>query len=189
MFETRIHGRGGQGVATAGALLSGSADRDGLEAQAFASFGSGRLGAPVVSYCRIDDAPIRVREPVLSPDAVMVLDATLLHHVDVFDGLRPGGVVLINSARSPRELGLDDLLDRCGHDHVVTVDATALARQHVGRPLPNVCLLGAFCALTGVVHLDLLEPTVRQHLPGATGAANARAARAAYELVRATVRA
>lgn len=90
MFEVRLHGRGGQGVVTAAELLSVAAFRDGFEAQAFPSFGSERMGAPVISFCRVSDEPIRVREPVTRPDAVVV-DATLLHHVDLFAGLSPDG--------------------------------------------------------------------------------------------------
>ena len=81
MFEIRIHGRGGQGVVTAAELLSVAAFLDGHEAQAFPSFGSERMGAPVISYCRIADVPIRVREPIAEPDAVIIVDATLLHRL------------------------------------------------------------------------------------------------------------
>src|SRR5687768_196607 len=135
MFEIRIHGRGGQGAVTAAELLSVAAFRDGREAQAFPSFGSERMGAPVASYCRISGTPIRVREPVTAPDAVVVIDATLLHHVDVFGGLRPDGYVLINSARDLSELGLSELAGRHPEGHVITLGATDLARTHIGRPL------------------------------------------------------
>ena len=87
VFEVRIHGRGGQGVVTAAELLSLAAFDDGLKAQAFPSFGSERMGAPVIAFCRIDDVRIRLREPIAEPDAVVVQDPTLLHHVDVFGGL------------------------------------------------------------------------------------------------------
>ena len=91
MFQVRIHGRGGQGVVTAAELLSVAAFLEGRHAQAFPSFGSERMGAPVVAFCRIDDRPIRVREPILAPDALIVQDPTLLQQVDVFGGMRPGG--------------------------------------------------------------------------------------------------
>lgn len=89
MLQVRFHGRGGQGVVTAAELLSVAAFLDGHEAQAFPSFGSERMGAPVAAFCRISDTPIRLREPVTEPDVVVVVDATLLHHVDVFAGLAP----------------------------------------------------------------------------------------------------
>lgn len=183
MYEVRIHGRGGQGVVTAAELLSVAGFLDGLEAQAFPSFGSERMGAPVVSYCRLDHEPIRVREPVFTPDAVVVVDSTLLHHVDVFEGLRPDAVVVLNSARTIRELGLDELKVRLGSAHVVTVDATRLARERIGRPLPNVCLLGAFCALTGQVAFPSLEAAVRRRFDADVAERNVAAARAAYDQV------
>jgi pyruvate ferredoxin oxidoreductase gamma subunit len=180
VFEIRLHGRGGQGVVTAAELLSVAAFLEGFEAQAFPSFGSERMGAPVVSFCRINDRPIRVREPVTRPDAVIVIDATLVHHVDLFAGLNAGGYVLINSSRAPAELGLDDLIESQPAGQVVTVAATDLAREYLGRPLPNICLLGAFAALTGRVSLSSIETAVRDRFSGPVADANIRAARASY---------
>jgi len=100
MFEVRIHGRGGQGVVTAAELLAVAAFREDRHAQAFPSFGSERTGAPVVSFCRIDDKPIRIREPIAEPDALIVQDPTLLHQVDVFGGAGAEAYILINTART-----------------------------------------------------------------------------------------
>src|SRR6476469_4470439 len=110
VFEVRIHGRGGQGVVTAAELLSVAAFSEGRHAQAFPSFGSERTGAPVVAFCRIADSEIRVREPVASPDALIVQDATLLHQVDVFSSVPPSAYVLINSTRSFDELGIGEFV-------------------------------------------------------------------------------
>lgn len=183
VFQIRLHGRGGQGVVTAAEVLSVAAFLDGREAQAFPSFGSERMGAPVMAFCRIDDRPIRVREPVTSPDAVIVQDATLLHHVELFSGLASGGYVLINSVRSWDELGLAELNTDERVGRLLTVSATALAREHLGRPLPNTCLLGAFAALTGAVSIEAVETAVRERFPGPLAAANVRAARAAYDQI------
>jgi pyruvate ferredoxin oxidoreductase gamma subunit len=180
MFEIRIHGRGGQGVVTAAELLSVAAFTDGHEAQAFPSFGSERMGAPVMAFCRIADAPIRLREPVTKPDAVIVVDATLLHHVDLFAGLSPDGYVLINSTRSLAELGIAELADRHEPGRLATIDATEIARTHLGRPLPNVCLLGAFAALTGAVTPASIDAAVRDRFAGAVGEANVRAGHEAF---------
>jgi len=182
-FEVRIHGRGGQGAVTAAELLSVAAFRDGQEAQAFPSFGSERMGAPVVSFCRIADGPIRLREPVTSPHAVVVIDATLLHQVELFAGLAPDGYVLINSSRSVNELGIAELNAGPLARRIVSLDATELARRHTGRPLPNVCLLGAFAALTGAVTLPSIEAAVRDRFGRAVADANVDAARAAYNAV------
>jgi pyruvate ferredoxin oxidoreductase gamma subunit len=106
MFQVRFHGRGGQGVVTAAELLASAAFREGRHAQAFPSFGSERMGAPVMSFCRIDDNPIRTREPVTEPDALLIQDPTLLHHAGLLDGLRPDGYVLVNSSRGVEDIGL-----------------------------------------------------------------------------------
>ncbi len=183
MFETRIHGRGGQGVVTAAELLSIAAFNDGLHAQAFPSFGSERTGAPVVSFCRISDHEIRTREPVNNPDAVLVIDPTLLHQEDVFAGLGSDAYVVINSSRSFSELKLDDLVNRGRAERLLTVPATELAREYLGRPLPNIAVLGAVAALTQAVTLDSLTTAIRERFKGKVGEGNVKAATAAYELV------
>ena len=106
MFQLRIHGRGGQGVVTAAEMTSAAAFLEDRHAQAFPSFGSERMGAPVVSYCRLDDKEIRLREPILDPDAVIIQDVTLLLSVDVFQGLKEDGYILINSHKSFKDLGI-----------------------------------------------------------------------------------
>ncbi|MGV1007405.1 MAG: 2-oxoacid:acceptor oxidoreductase family protein [Dermatophilaceae bacterium] len=185
MFEVRIHGRGGQGVVTAAELLSIAAFAEGRHAQAFPSFGSERTGAPVVAFCRIADQPIRVREPVVAPDALVVQDATLLHQVDVFSGLKPGGYVLINSTATLGQLGLNQI-EEAGN-RVLTLPATNLAMEHIGRPVPNLIMLAGLAAFTGLVHLPGLITAMTEHFPGSLGTKNAAAATAAFELVSAQV--
>ena len=184
MFQVRIHGRGGQGVVTAAELLSVAAFVEGRHAQAFPTFGSERTGAPVVAFCRIDDEPIRVREPIAEPDALVVQDPTLLHQVDLFTGLGPDGYILINSARSFEELGIGELAGRFRRERLLTVAATDLAREHLGRPLPNAALLGALAALTGVVSIDSVADAIRERFPGRVGEGNVAAAEAAFAVVR-----
>jgi pyruvate ferredoxin oxidoreductase gamma subunit len=185
VFELRIHGRGGQGVVTAAELLSVAAFAEGREAQAFPSFGSERTGAPVVAFCRIDDAPIRLREPIATPDALIVQDPTLLHQVDVFAGLAADGSVLLNTGRTLAELGLEEWARAHDAGRVVTIPATELAREHLGRPLPNAALLGAFAALTGVVSLESVADAIRDRFSGKVGERNVAAATAAHDAVRA----
>jgi pyruvate ferredoxin oxidoreductase gamma subunit len=180
VFEIRIHGRGGQGVVTAAELLSVAAFAEDRYALAFPTFGSERTGAPVTSFCRIDDRPIRSREPIVEPDALIVQDPTLLHQVDVFGGVGGDAYVLINTGRTLAELGLDDLARRFRPERVVTVPATELARTHLGRPLPNAALLGGFAALTGVVSIDSVAGAIRRRFSGATGEGNVAAALAAH---------
>src|SRR6266540_5199128 len=176
MFSVRIHGRGGQGVVTAAELLSVAAHDGGRFAQAFPSFGSERTGAPVVAFCRVDDRPIRLREPVLHPDGLIVQDATLLHQVDVFAGLASDGYVLLNTANPVS-----------GPANVVTVPATELALTHLGRPVPNIALLGGFVALTGLVPIEALLDAIRARFAGQLAEGNVAAALAAHDLVRTNV--
>ena len=183
MFQVRIHGRGGQGVVTAAEMLSVAAFRDGHYAQAFPSFGSERTGAPVVAFCRIDGGPIRTREPIVEPDGLIVQDATLLHQVDLFSGVGPEALILVNSSRSMEELGLSDLLQGPARRRVLTVPATELAREHTGRAVPNAALLGGFAALSAVVSIDAVILAIRDRFGGEVAEGNAAAARQAFAFV------
>jgi pyruvate ferredoxin oxidoreductase gamma subunit len=182
-LQVRIHGRGGQGAVTAAELLSVSAFNGGMHAQAFPSFGSERTGAPVVAFCRVDDSPIRVREPVSEPDALVIQDPTLLHQVDVFAGLDDEGSVLINSNRSPADLGLEQLITEKPDVLLLTVPATELAREHLGRPLPNIAMLGGFAAMSAAVTLGALLAAIAERFSGSTAAGNEAAAEAAFRHV------
>ncbi len=153
MFQVRIHGRGGQGVVTAAEMLSVAAFLHGRHAQAFPSFGSEQMGAPVVAYCRIDSDPIRTHDPVSDVDCLVIQDPTLLHEVDLFSGLHSDSYVLINSERTFGDLGVKDIGEGMRLDRLLTVPATELARQCIGRPVPNTALLGGLVAMTDVVPL------------------------------------
>ena len=181
MIQIRIHGRGGQGVVTAAELLSAAAFSEGRHAQAFPSFGSERTGAPVVSFCRIDDDPIRVREPVMHPDVLVIQDPTLLHQVDVFEGVGDNALLVINSARPAADLGITEFTSRLSPGAVLTVPATELAQQHVGRPTPNAALLGGFAAVSGAVSIESVAEAISDRFAGVVGMANVAAARAAYD--------
>jgi pyruvate ferredoxin oxidoreductase gamma subunit len=181
MLQVRFHGRGGQGAVTAAELLSVAAFDEGLVAQAIPSFGSERMGAPVVAFCRIADHPIRTREPVTVPDVVVVADATLVHHVALLEGLAAGGSVLVNTSSPPGLLRAR--LTAPPGVRMAAVPATELARTHVGRPVPNAALLGGFCALTGVVSVRAVAAALIERFGPDVGAANAAAAQAGYELV------
>lgn len=183
MFQVRIHGRGGQGVVTAADLLSVAAYLEGKHAQAFPSFGSERMGAPVVSFCRVSEKEIRLREPILEPDALIVQDPTLFKAIDVCQGLQPSGYLLVNTHRSLAELHLDAIANRLPAGHLLTVPASELALKHVGRPLPNAALLGAFARLTGIVRLQSVAAAIRERFSEKIAAANVAAATAAYDAV------
>ena len=188
MFQIRIHGRGGQGVVTAAELLSVAGFREGRHAQAFPSFGSERTGAPVIAFCRLDTRPIRLREPILAPDAVIIQDPTLLHQVDVFAGVTPDGYILINTSRSFAELGLEEFVADFQAERLATVPATEVALKHVGRPLPNAALLGGFAALTGQISLDSVSAAIREKFPTKVAEANITAATEAFASVMQSLR-
>ncbi len=184
MFQVRIHGRGGQGVVSGAELLSVAAFLEGRHAQAFPSFGSERMGAPVMAFCRIDDKEIRLREPVISPDALIIQDPTLLHQVDLFKGLHAVGLILINSMRSFEELGLADFTAETCHYRMCRVPASELAQKHVGRAVPNAALLGGFAAVSGEVRLESVVAAIRAKFPGKVAEGNVAAATEAYALAR-----
>lgn len=183
MFQIRLHGRGGQGVVTGAEMLSVAAFLQGRHAQAFPSFGSERTGAPVVAFCRIDDKEIRLREPIMEPDAIIIQDPTLLHQVEVFSGLQPHGYILINTSRSFDELGIGEFVSGFRPERLRTVPATELAVKHVGRPLPNAALLGGFAAVTRLLSLESVAAAIRDTFSGRVAEGNVAAATAAYEIV------
>ncbi len=183
MFQVRIHGRGGQGVVSAAEMLSMAAFDEGRHAQAFPSFGSERMGAPVTSFCRIDDREIRTREPVMAPNVVVIQDPTLLHQVDLFAGLVPDGYILVNSTRGFETLGIGDFVRAFPAERRCVVAATEIAMKHLGRPLPNAALLGGFAALTRALSIESVCRAIRGKFAGKVGEANALAAREAFDVV------
>ncbi len=181
MFQVRIHGRGGQGVVSASQMMSVAAFHQGRYSQSFPSFGSERMGAPVIAFVRMDDREIELREPVLDPDLLIIQDPTLFNAIDVFSGLKPDGYVLINSSKSVEELGINDAVVGLPADHVVTVPATDLALKHLKRPTPNTVLLGAFAAMSDLLDLEAVEKAIHAKFPGKVGEMNVAAAQAAYQ--------
>ena len=187
MLQIRIHGRGGQGVVTAAEMLALAGFLEGHCAQAFPSFGSERTGAPVVAFARLAPQEIRLREPVLEPDVVLVQDRTLLDSVDVFSGLNPEGYVLINSSSSPEGLGLEDLVSRMPPGHVLCVPATKFALEKIGRPLPGAGMLAGMAALTGIMKLESVIAAYNEKFAGRIAEANAEVARLAFEVVKSRI--
>jgi pyruvate ferredoxin oxidoreductase gamma subunit len=164
-------------------MLSIAAFREGRHSQAFPSFGSERTGAPVVAFCRIDEREIRLREPVLQPDALIIQDPTLLHQVEVFAGIVPDGFIVINTRRSFEELGVGEFVQGFHAERLCTLNATEMALRHVGRPVPNAALLAGFAALTGRISLDSVIAAIRDKFAGNVAEANVAAAREAFEFV------
>jgi len=159
--EVRWHGRGGQGVVTAGELLAEAALEEGKYFQAFPDYGPERMGAPIKSYTRISDEPIEIHSQILSPDIVIVVNPNLIGVVDVTEGLADEGTVIVNTPESPAEirkrLGLKG-------GRVFTVDATKIALETLGRDIPSTMMLGVFAKATGLVKLDSLIRLAREKL-------------------------
>jgi pyruvate ferredoxin oxidoreductase gamma subunit len=174
MNEIRIHGRGGQGSVTAAELLAQAAFKDGKYSQAFPAFGVERRGAPVQAFCRIDDKKIRTRAQIYFPDIIIVQDSTLLEVVDVFGGLKDDGMAIINTKFEAEDLDIDHPAQ------IITVDATGLALEHLGRPITNTTMLGAFAGATGLVNIDSLVEMIRERFSGKLGEKNVAAIRDAY---------
>lgn len=170
-------------MVTAAEVLSVAAFIEGKHAQAFPSFGSERMGAPVMAFCRIDDRAIRLREPVVHPHALIIQDSTLLTQVDLFSGLREEGFILINSMQSFEELGIGEFVKKFPGHHVCTLPAAEIARKHLGKPLPNAVMLGGFAAMTRQVKLQSVQEALRERFSDPLGEKNAGAAAEAYAAV------
>ena len=183
MLQIRIHGRGGQGVVTAAEMLALAGFMEKHHAQAFPSFGSERTGAPVVAFARLASHEIRVREPVLEPNVVLVQDRTLLDSVNVFEGLQPDGYVLINTDKTIEGLGLSELAARLPKGHCMTVPATRVALEKIGRPLPGAGMLAGMAAMTGMMKLDSVIAAYNEKFSGRIALANAEVAKLAFDYI------
>ncbi len=162
MIEVRFHGRGGQGAVTSAELVALTAIEEGKYAQAFPSFGPERRGAPVTAFLRVDKEPIRLREKVYEPDVVVVLDPTVMNITKVDAGLKPGGVIVVNSGRP-----VADLRKEYGFTHkMAAVDALKIALETLGVPITNTVMLGALVKATGIIEAgSMAGPLARRFGP------------------------
>lgn len=176
MIEIRWHGRGGQGAVTSAEILAQAAIGEGKFAQAFPSFGPERRGAPVQAYVRIGvSQPIRVRSSITEPDAVVVLDPSLLRIVDVTSGLKPDGIVIINTVKDSRQIREEFGIK----GRIATVGATKIAHEVLGVPITNTTMIGAVVKALDVVKVEsLYEPLKRRF--GRLGERNIEAMKRAY---------
>lgn len=156
MLEIRFHGRGGQGAVTSCELLSSAIIEEGRYAQGFASFGPERRGAPVLAFVREGEEGMKLREQIYHPDIVVVLDASLLRIVDVTNGLKKGGWLVLNTKRP-----LEEIKSKFSFDmHLAVVDATAVSNQVLRIPIVSVSILGAVVRATEIVHLKSIEKPI-----------------------------
>lgn len=158
LVEIRWHGRGGQGVVTAGKLLAETAMGTGQYFQAFPDFGPERMGAPIRSFTRLSSKPITIHSQIETPDVVLVLDPTLLGAVPVTEGLKEDGILIVNTSMSPQEVRR---ITGFQGGKVFTVDASHIAIEEMGRDITNTPMLGAFARATGLFDLKALVEQVR----------------------------
>jgi 2-oxoacid:acceptor oxidoreductase gamma subunit (pyruvate/2-ketoisovalerate family) len=184
MIEVRFHGRGGQGAVIASNILAEAAFFEGKEVSAFPFFGVERRGAPVTAYTRIADHKIRNKSSIYKPDFVVVLDPTLVMAVSVAEGLKPNGLILVNTKVSPIKLRADMKLEP--DKKVATVDATGIALNHKlgskAAPIVNSAVMGAFSKASGVVKIESISQSIRSNVPVKLDE-NVAAARDAYSMV------
>jgi len=163
MIEIRFHGRGGQGAVVASNILAKAASAEGKDVQSFPYFGVERRGAPVTAYTRIDDQRIRLKSQIYEPDYVIVLDPYLMGYIDVTEGLKKDGSLLVNTHKRPGELDID------WNGKLYTLDATRIALKHrlgsVNSPIVNTSILGAVPKLTGMVSWESLKEMIWNTVP------------------------
>ncbi len=184
IFEIRIHGRGGQGAKTASQLIVEAAIEEGKHIQAFPEYGPERSGAPIVTFARISDKPIRTYQPVTNPDIVMVIDPTLLEIVNVTSGLSKEGMLLVNTPETPEDVRKETKFE----GKIYTVDATKISLELLGVNKPNTPILGAFVRVTGIIDIKKLGKRIENMFLKKIGKektnANLECVRRAYQEVR-----
>ncbi len=158
-IQIRWHGRGGQGAKTAAGMVAEVAVSAGKNAQAAPEYGAEREGAPIKAYTRISDEPIRVHDAIYFPNVIVVLDETLLNSENVEEGLLDDGILLVNTKRSAaeirEELGLEGR-------SIYTIDATGIALEEIGRPIPNTVMIGALLSVTGAAEVEQIEKNIHK---------------------------
>ncbi len=179
MIEIRFHGRGGQGAVTSAELTAQAAIEEGKFAQAFPSFGPERRGAPVMAFVRVGEAPIVTREKVYEPDIVIVLDPTLLKIVNVEDGLKNGGIVILNTPKDASEVRRESGIKA----RLATVDGSRIAVETMRVPIANTTMLGALVKVTGIISMSCLQGPIKRRF-GPIGEKNLSACSRAFEETR-----
>lgn len=184
LLEVRFHGRGGQGAVTAATLLVTAALYDGYTGQAIPYFGAERRGAPVTSFARISDEKIRIHSQIYNPDVVVVLDEYVAEIVNVTSGLKPEGILIMNTKKEPRELAEKFDVGR----KIATVDATSIALSLnlvlAGWPIVNTAILGSISRTLNIPTLDSIVKAVKEYFRGEAGELNAKAVIEAYNKTR-----
>ena len=184
VYEIRWHGRGGQGAVTSAKVLAEAAFHSGFAGvTSQPTFGAERRGAPITASTRLAHEPIRILSQVTEPDIVVVLDDSLLGVANASAGLKPGGMVIVNTTKPVAELGL------AGDARIVTSDVTGAAQAADlivgGQPMVSTAILGAVAAATGLITMESVEVAIGHAFSGKAGAKNIEAAKIAFECTKA----
>ncbi len=178
MIELRFHSRGGQGGVIAGKLLAVAIFKEDKFVQTFPTFGVERRGAPVMTFVRISDKPIRLRNQVYAPDHLVILDPSLIQYFDVLQGLKTGGIILVNTDKDIAEFNFPDKF------RPVAVNAARIAIEHklgsITQPIVNTAVIGALAKATGLVRIESVVEAIKEEMP-IKPEANAAAAVQAYQ--------
>jgi pyruvate ferredoxin oxidoreductase gamma subunit len=159
-IEIRWHARGGQGIVTAAKVLADACLNDGGYVQAFPEYGPERAGAPIRAFNRVSDKVIRLYGPILHPKVISIADATLMDAVNVTEGAPDDAIYVVNTSKDPKTIR--ESLPAKDSQKVYAVDATKIALDCFGRPMPNSSMLGAICRATAVVDMDTLLENVEK---------------------------
>ena len=189
IHEIKLFGRGGQGIVTAGDLLSRSAELQGMYAQSIPTFGPERRGGPSICSLRFSNMPILLKCAVTRPEIICVFDQTIWHHVNILAGLEDGATLIFNTQLSPREVEerLKDgrynyRLERENYS-IWAVDGTKIAMERLGRPITNTAMMGAFAKATELVRMESVEEVIKARFKD-TAEQNITAARDAHRLLK-----
>lgn len=181
----RWHARGGQGAVTSSKILAEAAKLEDNYFLGLPDYGAERAGAAMRSFTKVSSKPIRDLSEIAEPDAVVVLDPTLMDEVDVVTGLKEDGALVVNTTESPS--GIRAKLGYKGR--ILTVDATSISIETLGRNIPNVAMLGALAQAAEVVSKENLVKMIRESLGGkfkqAVVEANVKAFEKAYKATQA----
>ena len=163
MIEFRFHSRGGQGGVYAGRLLAVAFNKENKYVQTFPTFGVERRAAPVMTFVRIDDKPIRIRNQVYKPDILIIMDPSLIKFTPVLNGLKDGGMILVNSEHPPEHFNFPP------NYKTVCINASKIALSHnlgsVTQPIVNTAILGALAKITGLLSLDSVVEAIKEESP------------------------
>lgn len=175
--EIRFHGRGGQGAVLAARMLAMAFASEGQYVASFPMYGFERRGMPVVAFTRVDEKVIREKTQIYTPDCLMVIDPTLLSLETLYDGLKPGGILILNHKKQLDSQPSENL-EKAG-----IVNATQVALDEIGRDIPNTCLMGALAKTTGWVGIDPVLKSLENYFDGDILKKNIRNAQRGYEEV------